>query len=226
MGIPTGENARLPSFDAVNEGTEMPRQKSSGLDEQAEEEIRRHQLPDGLFTPEDSIAHSFTVVVNRVSQLLEKMYSDRYGLSVVGWRLLAIIRNHSPLSAKGLAEYSAMDQVSISRALDQLVGKKLVSRRTDASDRRRVVLKLTKKGEAVYNDIVPLSYATDRALLSALPEEESRMIRRMVGKLVERSAETMSEEHDWVSVLASYGYRAPAGQDASAPNPDADGKAV
>lgn len=185
----------------------MARQKKSELDGIAEEELRRHQLPDGLFTPEDSIAHSFTVVVNRVSQMLEKMYRDRYGLTVVGWRLLAIIHNHSPLSAKGLAEFSAMDQVSISRALEQLVGKKLVSRRTDPADRRRVVLRLTKKGEAVYNDIVPLSYAADRALLSALPESEARLIRQMVKKLVDRSAETMSEDEDWLTILSRFGYR-------------------
>lgn len=193
----------------------MARQRKSELDGLADEELRRHQLPEGVFTPEDSIAHSFTVVVNRVSQMLEKMYSDRYGLTVVGWRLLAIIYNHSPLSAKGLAEFSAMDQVSISRALEQLVGKKLVSRRTDPADRRRVVLRLTKKGEAVYNDIVPLSYAADRALISALPEADAVALRDMVGKLVRRSAETMSEDQDWLSVLSRFGFGAPDGRSTS-----------
>ncbi|MCV0394931.1 MAG: MarR family transcriptional regulator [Rhizobiaceae bacterium] len=186
----------------------MARQRKSELDSLAEEQLRRHRLPEGLFTPEDSIAHAFTVVVNRVSLMLENMYRDRYGLTVVGWRLLAIIHNHSPLSAKGLAEYSAMDQVSISRALDQLVSKRLVSRRIDPADRRRVVLRPTKTGQSVYNDIVPLSYAADRALLSSLSESEARAAREMMRKLVERSAEIMSEDQDWISVLARFGYGA------------------
>ena len=65
-----------------------------------------------------------------------------------------------------------------------------------------------EKGEAVYNDIVPLSYAADRALLSALPESEARLIRQMVKKLVDRSAETMSEDEDWLSILSRFGYHA------------------
>lgn len=194
----------------------MAKGKKTAVDDVAEGELRRHRLPDGFFTPEDSVAHYFTIVVNRVSQVLEKMYSDRYGLTVVGWRLLAIIHNHSPLSAKGLAEYSAMDQVSISRALEQLVSKKLVSRRTDPADRRRISLRLTKKGDAVYNDIVPLSYATDRALLSALPEDEARILREVVRKLVARTNEFMSEEQDWVSVLSRFGYGTDAGHNAAA----------
>jgi DNA-binding MarR family transcriptional regulator len=102
--------------------------------------------PQGFMLPEHSLAHAFSILANRVSATLEKMYSQRFGLSVVGWRVLAILGTTSPLSAKALAELTAMDQVSISRAVEQLVNIKLVSRRVDASDRRRVVLRLSKKG--------------------------------------------------------------------------------
>lgn len=184
------------------------KQKTPETGDHIGKELRRHHLPENFFTPEDSIAHFFTVISNRVSHLLAKMYRDRYQLTVVGWRLLAIIRNHAPLSAKSLADFSAMDQVSITRALDQLVGKKLVSRRTDRSDRRRVVLRLTKQGEAVYNDIVPLSYAADKAILSVLSEDERHLIREMVHKVAVRTAETMSDEAEWFSILSRFGYRA------------------
>ena len=38
-------------------------------------------------------------------------------LVVAGWHIMAILGTHSPLSAKALAEMTAMDQVSTSRAL-------------------------------------------------------------------------------------------------------------
>ncbi|OAN76003.1 hypothetical protein A8B82_15955 [Sulfitobacter sp. EhC04] len=186
----------------------MVKWKSSETEDHVGEELRRHHLPENFFTPEDSIAHVFTVISNRVSHVLEKMYRERFQLTVVGWRLLAIIRNHAPLSAKSLAEISAMDQVSITRALDQLVGKKFVSRRTDRRDRRRVVLRLTKRGEAVYNDIVPLSYAADKAIMSDLSDDERHLIREMVQKVAARTAETMSDEVDWLAILSQFGYQA------------------
>ncbi|MBS3652056.1 MarR family transcriptional regulator [Pseudaminobacter sp. 19-2017] len=170
------------------------------------EEISRYRLPDGLFAPETSLPHAFTVVANRVSLTLQKMYSERFGLSVVGWRLMAILGTHSPLSAKALAELTAMDQVSTSRALDQLVAKRLVSRRVDPSDRRRVVLRLSKKGEVVYSEVVPVLFAAENALMSGLSAEDSRMIRSIMRKLIDRSAEVLPDDGDWQTVLRDYGY--------------------
>lgn len=98
------------------------------------------------FLPEESLPYAFAVVANRISSTRQKMYSGRFGISVVGWRITAILGSHSLLSAKALAERVALDQVTVARAVDQLVGCRYVSRRVDPEDRRRVVLRLTKKG--------------------------------------------------------------------------------
>jgi DNA-binding MarR family transcriptional regulator len=172
----------------------------------AAKEVACHRLPEGLFAPENSLPYSFNVVANRVSATLEKMYSERFGLSVVGWRLIAILGSHSPLSAKALSELTAMDPVSTSRALDQLVGNRLVSRRTDPSDRRRVMLRLSKKGEAVYLEIVPVLYAAEAALVTSLSVEETQALRRIMSKLVERSADVLNDSGDWQNILDQYGY--------------------
>jgi DNA-binding MarR family transcriptional regulator len=194
------------------------------------EEISRHRLPDGFFAPEASLPHAFTVVANRVSLTLQKMYSERFGLSVVGWRLMAILGTHSPLSAKALAELTAMDQVSISRALEQLVSKRMVSRRVDPSDRRRVVLRLSKKGEVVYGQVVPVLFAAENALVSGLSEDDARTIHRIMRKLIDRSADVLPEDGDWQTVLRDYGYTEGGGQaptdagDAATDQPTAAGE--
>jgi hypothetical protein len=53
-----------------------------------------------------------SVVSNRVSACLASMYRERFGLTVPGWRVMAVLARYQPLSAKELAHRTAMDQVS------------------------------------------------------------------------------------------------------------------
>jgi DNA-binding MarR family transcriptional regulator len=174
-------------------------------DDKADEQ-RSRPLPPGHFSPEHSLPHAFSVVTSRISRMLEKMYSQQFGLSVVGWRIVAILGTHFPLSAKALGELTAMDQVSISRAVEQLAGKKLVSRRVDMADRRRVVLRLSKKGEEVYNQVVPLLYAGEGALVSGFSKNDEAALRRIMKIMLERSAQLLGEDCDWQTLLEQYGY--------------------
>jgi len=182
---------------------------SAAVREDKAEDERARALPEGFFLPEHSLPHAFSILANRVSATLERMYSQRFGLSVVGWRVVAILGTQSPLSAKALAELTAMDQVSISRAVEQLANIKLVSRRVDASDRRRVVLRLSKKGEEVYNQIVPVLYACENGLVSGLSQDDARALRRIMDILVARSAKLLNDDCDWRSLLDAFGYGAP-----------------
>jgi DNA-binding MarR family transcriptional regulator len=182
--------------------------KSVSAREQKTDDRAAEALPEGFFLPEHSLPHAFSILANRVSHTLEKMYSQLFGLSVVGWRVVAILGTHSPLSAKALAELTAMDQVSISRAVEQLANIKLVSRRVDTSDRRRVVLRLSKKGEEVYSQIVPVLYASENALVSGLSAEDAQALRRIMDILVPRSAKLLGDDCDWRSLLERFGYAA------------------
>lgn len=169
-------------------------------------ELRSRQLPPGHFLPEQSLPHAFSVVASRISRMVEKMYSQQFGLSVVGWRIVAILGSHSPLSAKALGELTAMDQVSISRAVEQLASKKLVLRRVDMADRRRVALRLSKRGEEVYSQVLPVLYAGERALLSGFSKSDEAAFRRIAQVILERSARLLHDKCDWQVLLDQYGY--------------------
>jgi len=165
-------------------------------------------LPQGRFRPDHSLPHAFAVVSNRVSTMLHKMYGGKFGLSVTGWRVMAFVANHSPLSAKALSQLTALDQVSISRAVEQLVERKYVSRRVDDADRRRVVLRLTKKGQDAYDEILPVLHAIENALVSALTKDQIRLLRETMDVLKEHSARILPENRDWQSIVASHGHSA------------------
>ncbi len=138
-----------------------------------------------------------SVIANRVSACLESMYGNRYELSVTGWRIMANLAQHAPLSARGLAEQTAMNHVQITRAVDQLVASGLVSRRMDAEDRRRIVLRLTRKGQAAYRQIAPLAKAIEAALLETLSKEERRSLLAASRKVLLRAEEILADGVDW-----------------------------
>lgn len=161
--------------------------------------------PPAFFAPEHSLPHAFSVVANRISQMLERMYGEMFGISVVDWRIIAILGTHFPLSAKALAESTAMDQVSVSRAIDQLTNKKLVLRRIDAADRRRVALSLSKKGQEIYNQVVPLLYASEELLVARLSPEDAAAVRRIMESLVDISGDLFSAKSDWRAILGTDG---------------------
>jgi len=125
-------------------------------------------LPDGILRLDDWLPYQCSVITNRVSAMLARMYHEEFGIGVVEWRLLANLGVNSPMSAKALAEATVMDQVSVTRALNLLVKKKLVSRRVDGTDRRKVVLRLSKTGAQAYERIMPLAQAIGRELTEAL----------------------------------------------------------
>lgn len=171
--------------------------------------IEQYILPSELnYMPDTRLPHFFSVLANHASRKLHSMYSEQFGLSVMGWRIMAVIGNHAPISAKAMCEMMATDAVTLSRGIDQLYGKGLVRRKTDPADRRRQLISLTKKGMEVFDRIVPLYYAVEQAMLSALDEADQAHIHRIMPKIVEHSATVLSSDTGWEDVLDRYGYRA------------------
>jgi DNA-binding MarR family transcriptional regulator len=158
-------------------------------------------LFDGVFRLEDWLPYEFSYVANRVSATLERMYTERFGLSVPGWRIVAVLANHAPLSASEVAERTAMSKVDITRAVTQLLKLGMVLRRTDRADRRRVILRLSAKGTAAYREVLPLAIAIERRLLSDLSKNEIEALKKTMSRIARKAATTLSDAEDWRALL-------------------------
>jgi DNA-binding MarR family transcriptional regulator len=148
------------------------------------------------------LPHQCSVVANRVSATLERMYSGRYGLDVTGWRIMATLGAKAPLSSKELSGELAMGTVAVSRAVDRLVSAGLVARRTSASDRRRHALRLSAKGRRIYREIVPLARDVECALLGTLSRNDRTDLARIMGRLAAESAEVLPDDRAWQNFLS------------------------
>jgi DNA-binding MarR family transcriptional regulator len=133
------------------------------------------------------LPYRLSILSNRVSGAIARVYARRFGIAMAEWRVVAVLGQAEPLSAGGVGRRTLMDKVQVSRAVARLLALGLVRRRVPADDRRRTVLSLTPAGRRVYAAVTPVARATEAALLSALDRDERRALDALLTKLQARA---------------------------------------
>jgi DNA-binding MarR family transcriptional regulator len=133
---------------------------------------------------EHFLPYRLSILSNTISQAIADDYQRRYDISVTEWRVMAVLARFDGLSAREVAERTAMDKVAVSRALARLVEAKRVSRVTHDDDKRRSVLSLTEAGWTMHDEVAPMARAREREVLEKLSEEDRNWLRRILDKLL------------------------------------------
>ena len=136
------------------------------------------------------LPYRLSVLSNRISQDIARLYGERFGLNVTEWRILAVLGRYPDLSATELAERTAMDKVAVSRAVASLLAKGRLKRRLHGDDRRRSVLQLSAKGYRVYDEVALLALAYERRLLEGLRDDERTALDSLLTRMEERELAT------------------------------------
>jgi DNA-binding MarR family transcriptional regulator len=132
---------------------------------------------------EEFLPYRLSILSNRVSQSIAREYEKRFDLSVTEWRVMAVLARFDALSAREVAERTAMDKVAVSRALAQLVASGRVTRRTHDGDKRRSVLRLSARGWKIHDAVAPLALEHEHQLLEQLTAVERETLSRILDKL-------------------------------------------
>jgi DNA-binding MarR family transcriptional regulator len=127
--------------------------------------------------------YRLSVLTNRVSSAIARHYSRRFSLSVPEWRVMAVLGQTPGLSAREVAERTAMDKVQVSRAVQSLLKARRLTRVAHARDGRVAHLSLSARGLAIYNQVAPLALALEEQFLSALSAEERKAFDALLAKL-------------------------------------------
>jgi DNA-binding MarR family transcriptional regulator len=133
---------------------------------------------------EHFLPYRLSILSNTISQAIADDYQRRYDISVTEWRVMAVLARFEGLSARELAERTAMDKVAVSRALARLVEAGRVSRAIHDKDKRRSVLGLTEAGWAMHDEVAPMARAREREVLAKLDAKEQRWLTRILDKLL------------------------------------------
>ena len=136
-----------------------------------------------------------------VSSALSAEYHARYGLVIPEWRVLATLgfRNDA-CSAQYIAHCTRTHKSTISRAVTTLMKRQIIERVENEADRREFRLRMTGKGRALYEELIPRLLRREQEILSCLSAQERKNLASLLGKieasldLVQTSAEADAKE--------------------------------
>jgi DNA-binding MarR family transcriptional regulator len=123
-------------------------------------------------------------------------YKRLAGLSSVEFGLVASLGRRPPMSVIRLAEAVGMDKGQISRALAELVTRKLVAKEVNPRDNRETLVCLTRAGLAAHDTIVAGAQERNRRLMEQLGKDELAVLLDQVDRLTDIAARMLADEKD------------------------------
>lgn len=123
-------------------------------------------------------------------------YKRLTGLSSVEFGLVASLGRRPPMSVVRLAEAVGMDKGQISRALADLVARKLVAKQANPRDNRETLVSLTKAGLAAHDAIVAGAQERNRRLLEQLGPQDLELLLGHIDHLTLTAAEMLAAERE------------------------------
>jgi len=119
-----------------------------------------------------------------VSAALSDEYRQRYGLDIPEWRVLATLGfRDDACSAQYISHCTRTHKSTISRAVTALLTRQLVERVENRDDRREYALRMTRKGKALYRELIPRLLRKEQAILSCLSAQERKDFAALLGKI-------------------------------------------
>jgi DNA-binding MarR family transcriptional regulator len=164
-------------------------------------EIRGPQGPerDGDLAPITAMMSSrLMVLANLLKRGALLRYKRLAGLSSVEYGLVASLGRREPMSVVRLADAVGLDKGQISRALAELVSRKLVAKTANPRDNREVLVSLTTAGLAAHDAVVAGAQERNRRLMEQLSETDMALLLGHIDRLTDTAAGMLADERDSV----------------------------
>ena len=134
----------------------------------------------------------------RLSQLNAKLTAQatrllrkHAGMSVVQWRMLALIHASAPITSSVLVKAVAMDAGLFSRNLKSLISDGLVLSRINNNDHRQQVLRLSKRGTDQYERAAPLMQERRKDLTKNISAKDLNTFFSVLGQIEINASHTL-----------------------------------
>lgn len=142
-----------------------------------------------ILTLERYLPYRLSILSNRVSGMIARTYSDKFGLSITEWRIMAVLGEYPGISADEVSCKTQLEKSILSRAISKLLARHLLKRQFNQDDKRRSMLSLTETGMSVYDEIVPVAMRMEQELLACFSHDEQASFSELVDRLYAHAAE-------------------------------------
>ena len=151
---------------------------------------------------EDFPSFLFWRLANSIKAHLTKPYLDRFDITLPEWRVLGMVARLSPAPFGELVSRSSMDKGQLSRTLRQIERRGFVRSAAIPVERRgsrsrnaaRVEIRITPKGIALCQRVVPVARQAQMMLISMMEEDEKQVVFRVLRRMLKQLPELVPPE--------------------------------
>lgn len=133
---------------------------------------------------EDHLGYWLRRVSNHVSHAFQAKLAER-DVTVAEWVALRVLYDTQAISSSILAEQMGMTRGAVSKLVDRLVQKNLVTRAYSEQDRRFQSISLTKTGKALVPELAKIADSNDNFYFSSLSEKQRNELLKILKSLTE-----------------------------------------
>ncbi len=119
----------------------------------------------------------------KVSQTVAVRILDEFGLALQQWYILLALYDLKDATATDLCLATALDKVTVSRAVSSLKRDERILSERDHQDRRKTHLSLSIAGQRTVEQVLPRVQVREAELKSALSDEELSALQDIMARL-------------------------------------------
>jgi DNA-binding MarR family transcriptional regulator len=134
---------------------------------------------------------SIGFIINKAHLILKNNLQKKfkkYDIAPEQWAILNCLYNNEGCSQKELSDKTYKDKASITRILDVLEKRRLVKRESDPGDRRVFLIFITDEGRALRDALIPLSKSASEEAIKGFSQEEFKLLKVLLLKLISNFA--------------------------------------
>ncbi len=142
----------------------------------------------------------FLVSIRLVIKFHESMLKDiceEYHLSLIEANIISFLYNNPGKDTAGdIVELRMLSKGNVSRAVEELIQKSLLSRRPDTADRRKIHLSLQPKARPITDTLEGMKKEYSKVLFHGLSEEEIQEFHYLSERIKENAQNAMKRREN------------------------------
>lgn len=135
-----------------------------------------------------------TFVSNKLSAGASNTYRKLFDVGITEWRIIALLAIEPSIPANRICQVIGFDKALVSRSVQLMADRGIVSIVPDDTDARRKTIALTKAGNDLHDRIIQVALEREQLLLQDLAPEERLTLIRLLHRLHARVADVNAHQ--------------------------------
>lgn len=135
---------------------------------------------------EHSLADELARALCNIYRHIDVFHDEMLQVTPKELGLLMVVEEQGPTRVKELAQRVNLPLSTVSWTADKMVGRKLLTRKTDPHDRRAILLTLTRTGRAAIKAHYSVFDLVAKTALGVLTPEDGRIVMKAIQKVADQ----------------------------------------